>query len=562
MWAPTQPVSTTCVALGHTLFGFILVLIVILPGRAAYGEPSFSVAAPLNTNAAADGGRDILPVIATDGTGNWVAVWTSTDTLGDTLGGDYDILLARSTDNGLTWTNPAPLNNTADTDSDDDLYPVVATDGDRVWITAWFSAAGILLARSTDNALNWSDPIVVSIALGSRWGGGDYPEIAADGNDNWLVVWEATDENLEFDVERDILVIRSTDDGLNWTAPVPLNSIANSDSGGGDTAGIDDTRPVVATDRHGNWVVAWEWRAGFVYDADLSVARSSDNGATWSEMEFLNSNWWNDSGADFGPDLATDGLGNWVAVWWSTDKVGLRIGKDFDILVARSKNNGKTWSWPKPLNTNAWTDSRGDYVPAIATDRLGNWVAVWESDDTLGGTIGEDDDILVAYSTSSGARWTDPVPLNSNAAMDSRIDGGMGVAPDGHGNWVSAWHSKDSLGETIGTDFDILCATANIPTHPLILTSPNGGEGWKAGSSHTIRWVSTEVGVLSVKLELLRNGGVIQVIESSTPNDGEYEWDISAETNPGKGYRVRVTSTTASEISDRSDKGFRINAAP
>lgn len=528
----------------------------------ANADPSFSTAAPLNTNAASDGGGDILPIIATDGTGNWVAVWASTDTLEDTLGDDYDILLARSLDNGQTWTDPAPLNNTADTDSDDDLYPVVVTDADGVWITVWFSGSGILLARSTDNGLNWSDPAVVSIELGSRWGGGDFPEIATDGNGNWLVVWEATDENLEFDVERDILVTRSTDDGLNWTVPVPLNSIAASDSGGGDTAGIDDTRPVVATDRHGHWVVAWEWRAGFIYDADLSVAGSSDNGATWTETEFLNANWWNDSGADFGPDLTTDGLGNWVAVWWSTDNTGRRIGKDFDILFARSKNNGKTWSWPKPLNTNAWTDSRGDYVPTIATDRLGNWVTIWESDDTLGGTIGKDDDILVAYSTSSGVRWTDPVPLNSNAWTDSRIDGAGAVAPDGLGNWVSAWHSKDTLGETIGTDFDILSATAHIPTHPIILISPNGSEGWEAGTRHTIRWVSNEVTVLAVKLELLRNGSLIQVIESSALNDGEYKWDINAEIVPGRGYRVRITSTTDSEITDRSDKGFRIKAAP
>ncbi|MCC6487603.1 MAG: exo-alpha-sialidase, partial [Candidatus Hydrogenedentes bacterium] len=120
--AHTTLANTTRTVLERILLGFILVVIVITPGLLAHGDPAFNVAEPLNTNAAADGGRDILPAIATDGSGNWVAVWASTDTLEETLGEDYDILLARSVDNGHTWTDPVPLNSSAPTDSDDDLY--------------------------------------------------------------------------------------------------------------------------------------------------------------------------------------------------------------------------------------------------------------------------------------------------------------------------------------------------------------------------------------------------------------------------------------------------------
>jgi hypothetical protein len=42
--------------------------------------------------------------VTTDGQGTWVAVWDSTDSLGGTIGTDGDILVARSTDGGLTWT--------------------------------------------------------------------------------------------------------------------------------------------------------------------------------------------------------------------------------------------------------------------------------------------------------------------------------------------------------------------------------------------------------------------------------------------------------------------------
>jgi hypothetical protein len=60
------------------------------------------------------------------------------------------------------------------------------------------------------------------------------------------------------------------------------------------------------------------------------------------------------------------------------------------------ENWGDPWSAPAALNTNAGTDSEDDLFPQVTTDGAGNWVAVWESDDTLGGTIGTDLDILVA----------------------------------------------------------------------------------------------------------------------------------------------------------------------
>ncbi|MCH7721501.1 MAG: exo-alpha-sialidase, partial [Planctomycetes bacterium] len=74
---------------------------------------------------------------------------------------------------------------------------------------------------------------------------------------------------------------------------------------------------------------------------------------------------------------------------------------------------------PAPLNTNAASDSGGDMQPQLTTDGQGNWVAVWDSYDDLGGTIGTDFDILVSRSTDNAATWTDPAPLNTNAASDS-----------------------------------------------------------------------------------------------------------------------------------------------
>ena len=89
----------------------------------------FYVSSALNTNASTDTGSDIFTGIETDGLGNWVSVWRSTEDLGGTIGSETDIFTARSSDNGVTWTDPAVLNTNASTDTGHEAFPpVVRTD--------------------------------------------------------------------------------------------------------------------------------------------------------------------------------------------------------------------------------------------------------------------------------------------------------------------------------------------------------------------------------------------------------------------------------------------------
>ncbi len=62
----------------------------------------------------------------------------------------------------------------------------------------------------------------------------------------------------------------------------------------------------------------------------------------------LNTNAGADSGIDYDPQLTTDGLGTWVAVWYSAEAdIGGGIGTDSDILVSRSSDGGETGQAPK-----------------------------------------------------------------------------------------------------------------------------------------------------------------------------------------------------------------------
>ena len=221
------------------------------------------------------------------------------------------------------------------------------------------------------------------------------------------------------------------------------------------------------------------WRSVFLIDCCRSILTiaillgSSAWGPQAAAQVFgppaaLNPNAATDSGDDFSPQVTTDGAGNWLAVWDSTDSLGATLGTDADILVSRSSDTGVSWTVPAALNANAATDSGDDFSPQVATDGAGYWLAVWASDDSLSATLGTDADILISRSSNAGASWTALAAFNSNAATDSGFDFSPQVTTDGSGNWVVVWNSDDSLGTTLGTDTDILYSTRSIRPHSAL----------------------------------------------------------------------------------------------
>src|SRR5438477_13149790 len=64
-----------------------------------------------------------------------------------------------------------------------------------------------------------------------------------------------------------------------------------------------------------------------------------------------------------------------------------------------------------PLNTNAGGDTAIDYFHNIATDKAGNWVAVWEHAEPAGNAPGHgyfEGDIFVARSSDHGVSGSAP----------------------------------------------------------------------------------------------------------------------------------------------------------
>ena len=101
-------------------------------------------------------------------------------------------------------------------------------------------------------------------------------------------------------------------------------------------------------------------------------------------------------------------------------------------------------------------------------------------------------------------------------------------------------------------------STFTIPTPNITVSTPNGGENWRRGTTQTIKWNSSGSPGTYVKIELLKPGVSNRVIIASTLNDGSHPWLIPATQAPGTDYKVRITSTTNAAYNDTSDNSFTI----
>ena len=111
---------------------------------------------------------------------------------------------------------------------------------------------------------------------------------------------------------------------------------------------------------------------------------------------------------------------------------------------------------------------------------------------------------------------------------------------------------------------DYFALTGQPAAGTITITSPNGGESWQRGTTHTITWNKTG-SIANVELQLFEgnNSGQTEMIANSVANSGSYSWAINSNGVIGNDFKVRVSSTTDwAGTYDLSNNNFTLTAPP
>lgn len=218
----------------------------------------------------------------------------------------YDVVVAASTDGGVTWSGAVQAS-ARNEFAREQSAPVVAPDGtihlvyrQRETFVGEPRPAPLRLATSTDGGGSWSQRTIANAA------GLFQPKIAVDPRDGALyVVYEGTAGG-----DEDAYLLRSTDGGQSWTEPVVLGDV---------TAGVAQKVPGVHVGPDGRVHVAW-YDTRHAYPGVISEGHFGAN----VPLEDIYYTYSDDSGETFVPDQRlTDrtinrdlGVRNEIGLYW------------------------------------------------------------------------------------------------------------------------------------------------------------------------------------------------------------------------------------------------------
>ena len=202
-----------------------------------------------------------------------------------------------------------------------------------------------------------------------------------------------------FSFGTDILLIRSTDEGITWNIPVQVS----------DQGGVQGSFPAVGP--NGELYVVWLGSGG---SGQILFDKSTDGGTTFGTDKVVS----NSPNAWF-PHLAVDLSGGsnngFIYAVWNDERNG-----DDDVFVSYSSNEGDTWSSAMRVNNDPIGNGKLQYWPSIAISELGEIaILYYDTRNTPNNNIIE---AYIARSTDGGLNFTNE--LLSSAPSPTNIPNG------------------------------------------------------------------------------------------------------------------------------------------
>jgi hypothetical protein len=238
-----------------------------------------------------------------------------------TPGNNGAVFFTRSTDNGSSFDEVRNLGNNTGFNG----FPQIAASGNNVYVVWHDATKGVLFTRSTDNGSSFDE----IRNLGNNTGFNGFPQIAASGNSVY-VVWT---NNFQ-EKYGQIFFTRSTDNGANFDTPFILHE--TKDDGPGSM--ILSPRLIAESRNNSVYLV---WHSGRVVQhadvkaliSDVFFTRSTNNGASFGEIMNLS----NYSGWSVDPQIAVSQDNNVYVVWTNN-----ATGSEEILLKKEIGSNNKT----------------------------------------------------------------------------------------------------------------------------------------------------------------------------------------------------------------------------
>jgi hypothetical protein len=330
------------------------------------------------------------PVLAYDNAGNLYYAYMAFDV--DFSGNPLNaaIYVSKSTDEGATWAFYTRVSNIGVGNNPYNDRPWIAIDQSNNYIyvtwTVWYGrgascvGSDIMFARSTDGGVTFSSPMLISSSYSPSGQQRQWTKIAIDPSGQIYVTWRRFGGGPG--ITRAIFMAKSTDNGASFGPEVMVLEYPDFD--GGDytndyAAPATCTWPQLAAGPEGNLYLAWH-RYIADWDRDLNFIRSTDGGASWSSVMTVAST----TSDQFWPTLAVAPSGRLDLVWY--DRRDDPSNRLLNLYYTSSSDQGVTFDTSITKVTTATSSTSvpvtgsvlyfGDYIQLVETSD-GAALPVW-----------------------------------------------------------------------------------------------------------------------------------------------------------------------------------------
>jgi hypothetical protein len=250
------------------------------------------------------------PVVAVSSAGTVLATWMNYN----------QIVFARSTDHGATFTTPVTLSTNSWSDKP---WMGASANGNDIYI-AWESRSVLLMTSSHNGGQTWSSPA----ALNSDSSVYRYPNGLAVLPNGTAVLADSKypGGSAQSSGPVDIEVWRSTNNGGSWTRNVVDHVFTGSDFRTSSTT-------TIAADRGGTAVLEYSGATAVGGNGHVWVRRSTDGGASWGATTQLADGTAN---ASF-PAVVGGAAGDFRLTWMDAR------GGAWNLYYRASTDGGQTW---------------------------------------------------------------------------------------------------------------------------------------------------------------------------------------------------------------------------